>query len=80
MQVIGVRRCEFTAKDGTEVKGYNIFIAYEIISNGKGLQADKFFLSDKKVSDMKLNLDELVGKEIKLSYNKWAKVDGIEIL
>lgn len=77
MRIVGYRKSDFTAKDGREVKGYNVFTEEEIASNGVGVQCDKLYLSEQKVATMGLNLDDLVEKEVVISYNRWGKVSDI---
>ena len=77
MKIVGYRKSDFTAKDGKEIKGYNIFTEEEITSVGEGVQCDKIYLSEQKVANMGLNLSDLVGKEVLISYNRWAKVSAI---
>lgn len=77
MRIVGYRKSDFTAKDGHEVKGYNVFTEEDITSNGTGVQCDKIYLSEQKVATMGLNLDELLEKEVAISYNRWGKVSDI---
>ncbi|MEE0558436.1 MAG: hypothetical protein UC361_03275 [Bulleidia sp.] len=74
MRCVGYRRSQFTTKDGKEISGYNIFTEQTITENGKGMQTDKFYLSDAKIRSFGLDLDNLVGEEIIISYNRWGKV------
>lgn len=80
MRVVGYRKSDFTAKDGTEVKGYNLFLEEPVTKNGKGIQTDKIYLSEKKVADNGIDLDGLIGKNVSLAYNKWGKVAYINII
>lgn len=77
MKVVGIRKCDFIAKDKTEVKGFNIFVAEEITSNGTGVQTDKLFFSEARIEKMGLELDTLLGRDIFFSYNKWGKIERI---
>lgn len=77
MKVVGIRKCDFVAKDKTEVKGYNIFVEEEITFNGKGVQTDKYFFSEARIEKMNLDLDTLLGRNVIVSYNKWGKIERI---
>lgn len=77
MKVVGFRRCEFTAKDKTEVKGYNIFVEEEISSNGKGLQTNKYFFSDAKIAKLNMDIEGMLDHNIILSYNRWGSVEHV---
>ena len=81
MKLIGFTRSNFTARDtGTEITGYTVYLADEIpASRGKGLEVSREYLTDKKVADRKINLDQLYGKAIRASYNRWGKLDNISL-
>lgn len=77
MKVVGFRRCEFTAKDNTEVKGFNIFVEEGISSNGKGLQTNKYFFSDAKIAKLNMDIEGMLNRNIILSYNRWGSVEHV---
>lgn len=78
MKMIGYRRADFAAKDGTEIKGYNVYIATEIDPrNGAGVMAERQYLSDAKIARENLDLEKLLGREIKVYYNRFGKIDSI---
>lgn len=78
MKIVGYQRADFTAKDGTEVKGCSVYT--EQVLSGKdvlGVKTDRFFLSDKKMKTMGLDLPSLVGKEVHILYNRFGKPESI---
>jgi hypothetical protein len=78
MKVVGYRKSDFRTKDGTEIKGYNLYLTEPIVAeDGKGTSTEHLYLSEKKIADNNLDLSTLVGKEIVVTYNKWAKPERI---
>lgn len=80
MEIIGYKRADFTTKDGAEIKGITVYYSDPINNGGKGLKADKFFLSDNKLVNMGIDIDELVGKKVVIYYNKWQKPESISVV
>lgn len=80
MRVVGYRKSDFTAKDGTAVKGYNIYLEDDIVKGGVGKQTDKIYMSEKKIEDNNIDLDALLGKSVALAYNRWGKVAYITVI
>lgn len=78
MQCIGFRKSDFTTKDGTEIKGYNVYFIEPIVNdNGQGMAAERIYLSESKISKMGINLEDLLNEKVALSYNRWGKVENI---
>lgn len=77
MKVIGLRKVDFKATDGSLIQGLSIYVTFPIEKGGTGLAADKLFLSASKV-EMLEQLPQ-VGDEIDVTYNRWGKVDKIFI-
>ena len=76
--MIGYRRSDFTTKDKTKVTGYNVYIATESDPhNGAGVMAERQYLSDAKIARENLDLEKLLGREIKVYYNRFGKIDSI---
>lgn len=77
MRVIGLRKVDFKATDGSLIQGLSIYVTFPIEKDGTGDAADKLFLSSSKVEMM----DQLpsVGDQIDVTYNRWGKVDKIFI-
>lgn len=80
MKLIGYRKSDFTTKDGLPVTGYNVYIATEIDPRrGGGVSVERDYLSDAKLSRENLKLDELLGHDIKVYYNRYGKIDSIVV-
>lgn len=80
MKIIGYRKADFTTKDGVEVTGYNAYIATEIDPRfGAGVAVERVYLSDAKIAREKLELAKLMGKDVKVYYNRYGKVDSIAV-
>lgn len=78
MKMIGYRRADFAAKDGTEIKGYNAYIATEIDPrNGAGVMVERMYLSDAKIAREHIDLEKIIGREIRVYYNRYGKIDSI---
>lgn len=80
MKIIGYRKADFKTKDGVEVTGYNAYIATEIDPRfGAGVAVERVYLSDAKIAREKIDLAKLMGKDIKVYYNRYGKVDSIAV-
>lgn len=80
MKLIGFRKADFVTKDGAPVTGYNVYIATEIDPRrGGGVSVERDYLSDAKLSREGLKLDELLGRECKVYYNRYGKIDSIVV-
>ena len=78
MRIIGYVRGDFTSKGGTEIKGMNVFITSEIDkTRGAGSAAERVYLTDAKLEREGIDLAALLGKEVKVYYNRYGKVDSI---
>lgn len=81
MTVIGYRKSNFKAPDGTEVKGYNVYLSHDIDPRyGSGVQADHIYLTDTKLDRWNIDITQLVGHTVKLYYNRYGKVDGLNLV
>lgn len=80
MQIIGYVRSDFTAADKTKIEGYNVFFTEQITSpDGKGLRAEKIYLSVSKLSNLGINLPDLIGKEVDIFFSRFGKPLRIEV-
>lgn len=81
-KVIGVARNNFQIRGtDTQVTGVNIYLSETIDSSkGKGLSAEKIYLTDRKISDNRIDVDSLLGKQVRVLYNRYGKVEAVEIL
>lgn len=70
--VIGYRFCDFTARDGTPIRGTQIYVTRE--DRGvEGLVAEKYFLSTR------ITYQPNVGDVITILFNKYGKVADIRL-
>ena len=78
MEVVGFRPYDMVAKDtGANLKGVSVFVLTDDAKNVTGRMADKFSLSEEKLNDC--GWYPQVGDVIKPYYNKYGKVDSVEI-
>ncbi len=75
MNVVGVRSTRFTAQDGKEISGVSLYVTFED-SHVKGLACDRLFISDNKLGA----LVPTVGDCVTVSYNKYGKIQSLEIV
>ena len=81
MKIIGYRRSDFVTKEGRPVTGCRIYLASEIASqNGEGVFVRDMYLSDAKMAELKINLHDLMGREVKIIYNEYRKPENIVVL
>lgn len=76
MELIGVRLVDFKAENGDKITGARLFCLGDIIEkNGSGRACENFFVSQK-------NLPKIpqLGSNIEPVYNKYGKVQGINVL
>lgn len=80
MKVIGYRASSFKAQDtGKTISGMNIYVVDEVDPKyGVGQSCERIYLSDKKMDD--IGYRPTVGDEIKVYYNRYGKVDDIEVI
>lgn len=69
VNVIGFRKSSFSAKDGAEISGYQIFIGTPIQDGGEGIACDRAFVTIGKM----INAPAL--GEAEIEYNKYGKVE-----
>lgn len=78
MKIIGYRKNDFRTKDGVDVTGYSVYIATDIDPRrGAGVSVERQYLSDAKLKKEGLALESLLGKEVKIYYNRFGRVDSI---
>ena len=57
------------------------YLATEIASqNGEGVFVRDMYLSDAKMAELKINLHDLMGREVKIFYNEYRKPENIVVL
>ena len=82
MKIVGIRKSDFTARTGEQVKGYTVYVMDNIVpQHGQGQSAEHFYLSQRKLTEMNgIDPFSLLGHEVKLYYNRYGKVDTVEVL
>lgn len=74
--VVGAKKTSFVTKDTKEtIEGYNIYVTYDA-AGVEGQAADRFFISMAKSGEWK----PTPGDIIKIIYNRFGKVDAVEVL
>ncbi len=78
-KIIGILPVTFTAKDGTLITGQKIYYTEPLnpAKGGQGCMADKFFMTDAKLSSTGTVL--AVGDIVNLLYNRYGKVESVEV-
>lgn len=74
--VLGTKEVSFTAKDGSEIEGMTIYFSYGD-PKVNGVAADKMFLRNEKLRG--LEWSPKVGDEFQPLYNRYGKVDTVEV-
>ena len=73
--VVGISRSDFVAKDGTSVKGFNIYMEKPLESAAEsiGTMTKDIYLSENKLRLFNLNVNTLVGSQVEVSFNSFGK-------
>ena len=73
--VVGISRSDFVAKDGTSVKGVNIYMEKPLESAAEsiGTMTKDIYLSENKLRMFNLNVNTLVGSKVEVSFNSFGK-------
>ena len=81
-KVTGIMRNNFKPRGtDTEITGVNIYLGSPIDpTKGKGTATEKVYLSDRKIEENHLDLENLLGKNVRVLYNKFGKVETIEVI
>ena len=72
-KLIGLMGVNFINSNGEEVKGINIFTAFED-KNVQGLRTEKFFVK----ADITLPKDTKINDTLNISFNHKGKIESIE--
>lgn len=80
MKIIGYRRSDFVTKEGRPVTGCRIYLATEIAPRTGRASSSDMYLSDAKMAELKINLHDLMGREVKIFYNEYRKPENIVVL
>ena len=70
-----INRADFIAKDGTPVKGFNIYMEKPLESAAEsiGTMTKDIYLSENKLRMFNLNVNTLVGSKVEVSFNSFGK-------
>ena len=70
-----INRADFIAKDGTPVKGFNIYMEKPLESAAEsiGTMTKGIYLSENKLRMFNLNINTLVGSKVEVSFNSYGK-------
>jgi len=73
--VVGISRSDFVAKDGTPVKGFNVYMEKPLESAAEsiGTMTKDIYLSENKLRMFNLNVITLVGSKVEVSFNSYGK-------
>ncbi len=79
MKVIGIRESSFETKDGNQIDGMSIYCTYPMSGKGvySGEACERVYITKKRLYDC--GYTPVVGDEIKVMYNRFGKVDSIEL-
>lgn len=78
-KIIGIAKTEFTAKDGTQIRGLTIHTTEPMDpKKGQGEVTDHFFLSAAKLAA--LDFTPAVGQEVDVLYNRFGKVSTLRLV
>lgn len=76
MKVIGIKRSDFSTKDGTQIEGYNIYLTYALTGDqAKGDGCERVYITKTKLESNGYMPE--VGDEVTLTYNRYGKVAAI---
>ena len=70
--VLGKRAVSFIAKDGKEISGTTLYLAYET-EGVDGMAADKVFIPAAKMPKKEIT----IGSDVDVLFNRYGKVEAI---
>lgn len=81
MIIIGYERSDFKVKDGDAViTGVNIYLTRPANQDlGKGVVAERIYMSDRKLAACYFDLPSAVGKEVNITYSRYGKPSSITL-
>ena len=79
MKLSGFERNDFRVRDtGEVITGYNVFVSRPISTErGRGQATERVYISDRRIEENRIKLEEMIGKEILINYNKYGKPQTI---
>lgn len=79
MKIVGWKDVDFTTKDGTQITGKSVHVAFEAPKDhGSGMLTDHFFLNDEKFGESNIKALYKNQVDIEILYDKYGKVKGIQ--
>lgn len=75
--IVGLRKMKFTDQQNRPIEGTSVYLTYND-KNIEGQGTDKVFLNTDKIKS--LERDPEVGDTLFISYNRYGKVDEVELL
>lgn len=80
MEVLGFKNVNFKAKDGNEIHGLKVFVSDDSVRVDSGVACDSLFLSDGLLIRNGLYAADIqVGQHLRIGYNKFGKIQTVEI-
>lgn len=81
MRVVGFERADFVSKEtGTAVKGCQVYLSRPISQDrGEGEAVERIYVTDSRAAEFGIDLSELVGYDVIVSYTKRGKVQNIQL-
>ena len=79
-KIVGYKQNNFVSKtDGTEIKGYTVYLADEEKDGVIGIETTSFYLTEAKVEAFKLDLENALGKAVYVRYNSYGKPSVVRL-
>lgn len=80
-KIVGYKQNNFVSKtDGTEIKGYTVYLADEEKDGVIGIETTSFYLTEAKVEAFKLDLANAIGKHVYIRYNSYGKPSVVKVI
>lgn len=77
-QIIGYRKNDFQNSEKKQITGYNVYISTEIDPRyGSGVSVERIYLTDAKISRDGIDLPALLGKSVRVYFNRYGRPDSI---
>lgn len=76
MKIIGIKRSNFTTREGNEIHGINLYLTYPLSGEqAQGQCAERLYMTDEKLA--RCGYVPKLGDEVRISYNRFGKPDAI---
>ena len=78
-ECVGICRTSFKGDDDKKVDGYNLYLSEEFPPNAdaEGMKVSRFFVMPNRFVN---DIHPHPGDAVSVSFNRWGKVDSIEVL